>query len=41
MNLECPECGSADIDIAPFPANNGTFECRECGHQFDEEDLDA
>jgi len=40
MNLECPECGSNDVDVAPNGAG-GDFQCQECGHLFCEEDIDA
>ena len=36
-DIECPACGSADIDLAetiPGPL----FACQECGHAFDPED---
>jgi hypothetical protein len=32
--VECPECGSTDVDLAeevPGPV----FQCQECGEQFD------
>jgi len=34
MNIECPGCGSAEVE--PIHASFSTYQCLECGEIFDE-----